>query len=402
MIHAHQWRLTAVLTAAALFVSGCSKPPAPPPPHMAEVTVVRPIQREVLEWDEYIGHMEAPETVNVTSRVSGFVMEAPFTEGVIVQKGDVLFVIDDRLFKATLGSARAEVAKAQSQADQAKVHLNRYASVRGTKAISDDDYDSAKAAYDQTLALLAAAKAAEETARLNLEWTRVTAPITGRISRKMVTVGNQINGGTGQTTVLTTLMSVDPMYCYAAVPARAQLKSPDLAIHKAGMRCFVQLENETGFPHEGVVDFLDNAVDSNTGTIQLRAVFPNPRGLFTPGLFARMRLPAGPKYQALLVPDVAVGSNQDERVLMIVADGDVVQARPVKLGPLFGSLRAIASGLEPNERVIVNGLQMAMPGMKVHPTEEPIRGVPSDLTSHETPATQETPASQPAPTETRH
>jgi RND family efflux transporter MFP subunit len=207
----------------------------------------------------------------------------------------------------------------------------------------------------------------------------VRAPITGRVSRMNVTVGNLVNGGAGQTTALTTIVSIDPLYCYINVPQSVALRYQELALQEqksdvaeARVGCFLQLENETNFPHQGVIDFVDNQVDVNTGTVQIRCTFGNPTTILTPGLFALTRIPASGRYEALLIPDAAVNTDQNERYLLIVGADDVVQQRPVKLGALFGSLRSITDGLKPGERVIVNGTLSAMPGAKVDPHAVPV------------------------------
>jgi membrane fusion protein, multidrug efflux system len=342
----------------------------------------------------------------VAARVSGLVEEAPFQEGAIVQKGAPLFLIDPRPFQADLDSKKAAVAQAQAQADQALVHLNRYKAVRNTKAISADDYDAAQASYAVAEATLAAAVAAQETAALNLQWTRVTAPITGRISRKFVQAGNLVNGGNGQATLLTTIVSIDPIYCYVDIPERAALRYKQLAaqtkhdnIARAKIPCFLQVQGELNYSHPGVIDFVDNQIDTGTGTVQIRGIFPNPRGILTPGLFVRMRVEGSSPHPALLVPAAAVGADQNEQFLLIVGNDNVVQRRNVEFGPTFGTLRSITSGLHPDERVIVNGLQMAMPGSKVKPHEAPIPGESLralDAVAPASPTTQEQPESQPA------
>jgi multidrug efflux system membrane fusion protein len=207
----------------------------------------------------------------------------------------------------------------------------------------------------------------------------VTAPISGRVGRINVTVGNLINGGAGQATLLTSVVSVDPMYCYVPVPERAFLKYQTYAARakQAGVRdakipCYVRLENETTFPHAGIIDFIDNTLDTGTGTILLRGVIPNPDGALTPGLFASMRINGSGPYQTLLVPDMAIGTQQNERYLLVVGPDNVVASRRIKLGLLFGKLRSVVEGLKPHDRVVINGLQMAIPGMKVDPKEEPI------------------------------
>jgi RND family efflux transporter MFP subunit len=233
-------------------------------------------------------------------------------------------------------------------------------------------YDATKDSYGEAAASLSAAQAALETSRLNLQWTEVRAPITGRVSRMNVTVGNLVNGGAGQATALTTIVSIDPLYSYIDVPESAALRYQELALQEkktnvAGARvpCFLQLENETNFPHRGLIDFVDNQVNVNTGTVQIRCTFANPTTVLTPGLFTLTRIPATGSYQALLIPDAAVNTDQNERYLLIVGANDIVQLRPVKLGALFGSLRSIDDGLKPGEQVIVNGMQSAIPGAKV-------------------------------------
>ncbi|HEY2588068.1 MAG TPA: efflux RND transporter periplasmic adaptor subunit [Tepidisphaeraceae bacterium] len=401
-----RWLVTAFLAFAPFYASGCGEgkaDAAPPPP---VVSVARPLQREVIEWDEYTGHLEAPESVDVVARVSGFVEETPFEEGAVVRKDDLLYVIDARPFKADLDSKLADVAKAQSQEELAEVHLKRFDKVHNTRAISEEDYDTAKAELSQAQSAVAAAKAAAEVSRLNLEWTRVVAPIGGRISRKYITKGNLINGGTGQVTLLTTIQSLDPIYCYVDVDERSILRYQRLAREKkrvsardAKIPTFLQLENETYFPHEGVVDFVDNKVDPGTGTLRARGVFPNPDRSLTPGFFGRVRVPGSGRYQALLVPDSAIGTDQDLRFLLTVGPDSTVQLKPVTLGALFGKLRCIDAGIGPNDRVIVNGLQSARPGSKVDPQEVRIPADSLVLTAPGSPTTQALPETRPASTQ---
>ena len=363
----------------AVILLGCKKdapPPALPPP---SVTVSPPLSHQVTDWDEYTGHLQSPETSNVAARVSGFITEAPFKEGAIVHKGDVLFVIDDRPFKADLDNKQATVAKDEAQVALTKAQLFRYEDLLRKHAISQQDYDTNKANSDQAIAQLNADKAIADTARLNLDWTRVTAPISGRVGRINITAGNLVNGGAGQASTLATIVSIDPIYCYVSVPERSFLKYQAYAakdkqagVREAKIPCFVKLENETTFPHEGFIDFIDNTLDAGTGTIQVRGVIPNSDGALTPGLFASMRITGSGPYQTLLVPDLAVGTEQNERFLLLVGADNVVASRKVKLGLLFGNLRSIIDGLKPSDRVVVNGLQQARPGTKVNPTEAPI------------------------------
>jgi RND family efflux transporter MFP subunit len=367
-----------VVVAVALFpgCKGVTVQQAPPPP---TVTVSRPLQREVIRWDEYSGYLSSPKTVTVNARVSGLIEEAPFQEGAIVHAGDLLFKIDPRPFQADLDNKRAAVAQAKAMADRTKADYSRYIKLLDARVVAQSDFDTTKASYEGAVASLDAAEAALETSRLNLEWTEVRAPITGRISRINVTVGNLVNGGSGQATALTTIVSIDPMYCYLNVPESVALRYQELALDQkqsnvagAKVPSFLQLESQTTFRQQGVIDFVDNQVDVSTGTVQIRAVFANPTTVLTPGLFARVRIPASGRYQTLLIPDEAVNTNQNERYLLIVGAGNVVQQRTVKLGALFGTLRSITNGLKPGEWVIVSGMQSAMPGAKVTPREAPI------------------------------
>src|SRR5258707_3617563 len=371
------WAMALALVLAIL--PGCKgvNPPQAPPP--ASVTVSQPLQREVVRWDQYSGYLSSPKTVTVSARVSGLIEQAPFQEGAIVHQGDLLFRIDPRPFQADVDNKKAALDQARATAIKTKADFDRSVELIKAQVIARSDFDTTKASYGEAAASLNAAEAALETSRLNLEWTDVRAPITGRVSRMNVTVGNLVNGGSGQTTSLTTIVSIDPLYSYINVPESAALRYQELALKEkkgnvagANVGCFLQLENETNFPHQGMIDFVDNQVDVNTGTQQIRCVFANPTTILTPGLFAVTRIPASGRYQALLIPDAAVNTDQDERDLLIVGANDVVQQRPVKLGALFGTLRSISDGLKPGERVVVNGMQSAMPGAKVNPHEIPV------------------------------
>ena len=374
--------LPAVAALALIFsqsMSGCREQAANQAPPAVTVSVSLPLNRQVTDWDEYTGHLVSPQVANIAAQISGVILEAPFKEGALVEKGDVLFVIDDRPFKADLDNKKAIVAKDEAQVLLTEMQMGRSEDLLKKKAISQQDYDMNRAALDQAKAQLAADHAAVETAQLHLEWTRVTAKISGRVSRINVTVGNLVNGDAGQSSLLTTIVSVDPMYCYVPVPERAFLNYQSYAeratgksLREAKIPCFIQLENEKDFPHVGAIDFFDNKLDTNTGTIQLRGVIPNPNGTLTSGLFARLRTTGSGPYKTLLVPDLAVGAEQNERVLLVVEKDDTVASRKVKLGGLFGSLRSITDGLKPDDRVIVNGLQLVRPGAKVKPQNVPI------------------------------
>ena len=406
-------RASAILAVSALVVAGgnCRRndsPAAPPPP---SVTVAHPVAREVIEWDEYTGYLDAVEFVEVRARVSGLMMSAPFQEGAIVKKGELLVEIDVRPFQADLDAKVAAEAQAAAQVNLAKVDFDRIESIPEDSR-SRTEYDTASAKLKEAEALVAAAKANVESARLNVEWCRVTAPIAGRISRKSVTEGNLITGGSGTGTLLTTIASIDPIYCYVDADERSVLKYQKMSregtrtsARDAHIPCLLQLTDETGFPHEGYVDFVDNRIDPTTGTIRARAVFKNPKGYLLPGLFGRIRVPGSGRYQAILVPDEAIGADQDQRLLMIVGPDDVVNPRPVKLGALFGNLRAIESGIGKADRVVINGLMQARPGMKVSPHETMISMTAFESASPDRPTTQafyddDLPAATSAPTST--
>ena len=368
-----------IVLLVAVILSGCraagEQQPAVPP----TVTVSQPIQRNVTRWDEYSGYLSAPQTAIVSARVSGLLVEAPFREGALVHMGDLLFKLDPRPFQADFDNKRAAVAQAKAVAERTRADFRRFSELLGAQVVSQADFDSSKAAYGQAAASLSAAQAALETSRLNLEWSEVKAPITRRISRINVTVGNLVNGGSGDPTHLSTIVSIDPLYSYLNVPEGAALHYQQLALREkkdevadARIPCFLELESEMNFPHSGVIDFVDNRADMNTGTVQIRCAIPNPTMLLTPGMFTVTRLPATAPYRALLIPDASVNTDQDERYVLVVAENNVVERRAVELGTLFGSLRSITKGLRPGEWVIVDGMQSARPGAGVNPRRAPI------------------------------
>src|SRR5216683_5711349 len=368
--------ITAFVVLVVALLPGCKRVIAPQAPPPAIVTVSQPLQRDVIRWDQYSGHLSSPKTVTVNARVSGLIEEAPFQEGAIVHAGDLLFKIDPRPYQADLDNKKAAVAQAKALAEKTKADFERSTQLVRAQVIAQADYDTTRATYLEAAASLSAAAAALETSRLNLQWTDVRAPITGRVSRMNVTVGNLVNGGSGQATALTTIVSIDPLYSYVNVPESAALRYQELALKDkkgnvagANVACSLQLENETNFPHQGVIDFVDNQVDVNTGTQQIRCVIANPTTVLTPGLFALTRIPASDRYNTLLIANAAVNTDQNERYLLIVGANNVVEQRPVKLGAVFGNLRSITEGLKPGERVIVDGMQFAQPGGKVNAHE---------------------------------
>jgi RND family efflux transporter MFP subunit len=373
---------------AAVLVLGCHKPAGPPAFPPATVTVSTPLKQQVIEWDVYPGHLEAPQSVQVEARVSGMIIDAPFKEGSVVKQGQVLFRIDPAPFQADLDAKVADEAKAKAQVDVAQSNFDREAVALTGNAVSKQDYDNAKATLEQAKADLDSAKAAEETSKLNLVWCTVVSPISGRVSYKDVTPGNLVTsgGGPAPATLLTTVQSVDPVYCYVDVDENSVLKYQKLAMQRkrfsardGRIPCFVQLGNETNFPHEGFVDFVDNHVDTATGTLKARGVFPNPTGDLTPGFFANMRVPGSGRYEALLVPDSAVMTDQDRRNLLVVGPDNTAAVKPVQLGALFGNLRAITSGIGPDDRVIIDGQMHVRPGAPVSPVEGTIAANPTDF-----------------------
>jgi multidrug efflux system membrane fusion protein len=338
------------------------------------VSVVQPIAREVVEWDEYIGRLESPESVEVRARVSGYLDKVHFKEGKEIKKGDLLFTIDPRPYQAEFEHANAEYERMVSQTDLAKNDFERAKRLIVTKAISEEDYDTKAKAYATTQAAMRSAKASTDLAKLNLQFTEIRSPINGKISRALITEGNLISSGISGSgaTLLTTIVSLDPLYCYADPDERAILKY--LRLSREGKRVSARdepipvemgLADEVGFPHKGYIDFVDNRVDPNTGTMRGRGVFPNPDHGLSPGFFARIRFPGSGKYPALLVPDRALGADQALKFIYVVNPENKVEFRPVSIGPMVDGLRVVKEGLKPGERVIVEGLLRVRPGVVV-------------------------------------
>lgn len=340
-----------------------------PPP---KVTVIHPQMMTVTNWDEYPGHIEAVEMVEVRPRVHGQIESIHFQDGAEVKAGDLLFVIDPRPYQADLDRARAERQRAETHLELAKNDLKRAESLRSAKAISEEEYDGRSKAAREADAALAAARAAEASAKLNLDYTRITAPISGRISRRFVTVGNlvQLQGSGGSATVLTTIVSLDPIYFAFDADEATFLKYRGSAGNGLGQKggslpCELALVSEQDFPHKGHVDFYDNQVNPKTGTIRLRGVFPNPDRSLVPGMSATVRVPAGPPIQSLAVPAIAISSDQGSKLVMVVSKDSVVEPRPIEVDRQHGAMRIVTKGVTPKDRVIVNGLMMARPGAKV-------------------------------------
>src|ERR1041385_1162785 len=362
--------LTFSVILIGLLFAGCGKPAqqAPPPP---VVSVVQPIAREVIEWDEYIGRLESPETVEVRARVSGYLDKVHFKEGKEIQKGELLFTIDRRPYQAEYDRAEAEHERAESQADLAKSDAERAKNLIATRAISQEDFDTKTKTYASALAAVKAAHAALDSAKLKLEFTEVRSPIDGRTSRAAVTAGNLVSGGAGAT-LLTTVVSQDPLYCYVDVDERSILKY--LQLRREGKResalnkpipIEMAMADEVGFPHKGFSDFVDNKIDPTTGTLHSRGVFPNPERALGPGFFARVRIPGSGKYPALLIPDRALGSDQSQKFIYVVNGEKKVEFRPVKIGPMIDGLRVVKEGLKAGEQIIIEGILRVRPGVVV-------------------------------------
>ncbi len=366
------------LTLSALFIgsflTGCGKrtqPATPPPP---TVSVIQPVTREVVEWDDYIGRLESPETVEVRARASGYLDKVHFKEGKEVKKGDLLFTIDPRPYQAEFDHANAEYERAVSQTDLAKNDFERAKRLIATKAISEEDYDTKSKTYTAVQAAVRSAKATLDSAKLNLEFTQIRAPIDGRISRAVVTEGNLISSGVAGSgaTLLTTIVSLNPLYLYGDADERSVLKY--LHLRREGTRVSARdelipaemgLADEAGFPHKGYMDFVDNRIDPGTGTMRARGVFSNADHSLSPGFFGRIRIPGSGKYPALLIPDRALGSDQAQKFVYVVNAEKKVEFRPVKIGPMIDGLRVVKEGLKPGEQIVIEGLLRVRPGIVV-------------------------------------
>lgn len=368
--------------AAALTVAACNPsesdvaqaPQAPP-----AVTVSQPLVREIVEWDEYTGRFQAVETVDVRSRVSGYLDSINFTDGEIVNEGDLLFIIDQRPFRVALAQAEAELNQARTRADLAAKDLERARPLLQRGNISQAVFDERLQGKQEADAAVRSAIATVDAAKLDLEYSEIRAPVTGRISRYLVSVGNLVTGGTANATLLTTIVSLDPIHFFFDANEAAYLKY--VRLDRTGQRTSsraaqnpVQLSllDEIDFPHTGRMDFVENRLDQQTATIRARAVFDNGELLFLPGMFGRIRLIGSGRYDAIMLPDEAIGTDQSRKFVYVLDENDTVGIRLVELGPIIDGLRVIRDGLGPEDRVIIDGLQRARPGAPVTPQEGPI------------------------------
>ena len=370
-------RLLAVLLVMAL--AGCGQGQqqggAPPPP---EVTVAKPTQRTVVDQDEYVGRFVAIDNVEVRARVSGYLDIVHFQDGQLVKQGDLLFTIDKRPFENALAQAKANLDQARSNLTFTTADYARAQRLVKDKAISEQTYEQTAQAYRNAQASVAANEALLKQAELDLEWTELRAPVAGRISDRRVTPGNLVTGGTtGTTTLLSTIVSIDPIRLEFTFDEAAYLRyerlsrgGKDVTSREGSVVVALRLIDEPGFEHRGYMEFVDNVIDRSTGTIRARAQFSNPDGFLTPGMFARVRVPASLPYDALLVPDVAIASEQVRKYVMVVGPDNTATQKYVTLGQLVNNLRVIKDGLSPDDRVVINGLARIRPGVKVAPQEE--------------------------------
>jgi membrane fusion protein, multidrug efflux system len=360
----------AVMALAVALAGACAKAPAAgpamPPP---AVTVAAVEARNVTEWEEFSGRLEAVQAVDIRPRVTGYIEKVAFAEGSEVKAGDLLFAIDQRPYRTELARAQGELAQAVSGAGLAGRDQQRAQALLAADAITRQDFDRAASAAERGGGTVQAARAAVASARLNLTWTEVRSPISGRVGRAEVTRGNLVQAGAPGR--LTSVVSLDPIYVSFEVDERTYLKYAALARQAGGGRdtravpVHLGLSNEDGFPHKGKLQFVDNQIDPRTATVRMRAVFANPDRLFAPGLFARLRLEGGAERRATLIADRAVGTDQDKKFVLVLKPDSTVEYRPVQLGRLVDGYRVVTGGLAAGERIVVAGLQHARPGMKV-------------------------------------
>ncbi len=373
---------TSSAIAFAVLLAGCGqgqqKQAEPPPP---AVTVAQPAKRTIVDNDEYVGRFVAVDSVEVRARVSGYLDKIHFTDGQMVKEGDLLFTIDKRPFQTLLDQAKANLQRAKADLAFAEGDLERASSLVRDKTITQQVYDQRTQVKRVAEAGVAAQEAAVRQAELDLQFTDLRAPVTGRIGDRRVSVGNLVTGGTtGNTTLLATIVSTDPIrfeftfdeasylrYERLARSGGANGKKDDFGVRGGTAVVRLKLIDENDFTHVGRMDFIDNVIDRSTGTIRGRASFANSAGVFTPGMFARLQVPGSSPYEALLIPDTAIGSEQARKFVYVVRPDDTVAQKYVVLGQLSDGDRVIKSGVEADDRVVVEGLMRARPGVKVTP-----------------------------------
>jgi RND family efflux transporter MFP subunit len=376
--------LLSSLALAGAVLTGCRSASAPPSPALPAVVAGPPLVLRLTEWDEYTGRFEATDRVEVRARVDGYLDSIHFRDGAIVTRGELLFVIDPRPYEAALDGARAAVVRAQTRVDLAATDLTRAEALFGIRGISQEEFDGRTQAKKEAEAALIAARAAERVAALHVEFTRVRAPIGGRISENFVSVGNVVSGGQAGSTLLTTIVAVDPIQFvfdasesdylrYGRMSASGERRSSRNAPNAVRIR----LLDEPTFSHLGTMDFVDNRLDPATGTIRGRAIVPNPGGFLTPGQFGRLQLIGSGEFEALLVPDSAILSDQSRRFVWALGKDDVPEQRVIEPGNLERGLRIVRAGLRRDDRIVISGMQRVRPGARVAPTSgriEPLSG----------------------------
>ena len=364
-----------VLGVTTALLAGCSQHGAQPQAgqqmQAPKVTVAPVTEKNVVEWREFTGRTEAVETVEVRPRVSGHIQEVKFQSGQLVKKGDVLFVIDPRWHQAEFDRREAEYVQAKVHLETAEREAGRTTQLLASKAISTEEAESRQSRFSEAKAAMMAAEAARTFSKLDLDLTEIRSPIDGRVSRALVTQGNFVSGVAGNATLLTTIVTVDPVYVYANFDEQSLLQFNELVhAHKlkseqGKVPVELQLGNEDGYPHRGYVESLDNRLDAGTGSILLRAVFRNQDGDILPGLFARIRVPLTAEYPALMISESAVGTDQAQKFVLALSSSNTVEYRAVKLGPAIDGQRVVRTGLNAGEEIVVNGLQRVRPGMPV-------------------------------------
>jgi multidrug efflux system membrane fusion protein len=370
-----------------LTTDGCKKKSEPPQAALP-VNVVTAVEKEVNEWDEFTGRLEAVESVEIRPRVSGYITEIRFQAGAIIKKDDLLYVIDPRPYQADFDRAAAEVERMQAQEKLARIELDRAKELRVKNTISASEFDQKAATYQGASAATASAVAAKNAAALNLEFTQVKSPIDGRVSDERITLGNLVQPGAGPENVLTTVVSVDPIYAKIDADENAVLKYIKLSetgkrvsARTAKIPAWVELGNETNFPHEGYVDFVDNRLDPSTGTVRARVVLKNWNpNLITPGFFVRTRVAGATPYRAALIADNVISSQQGVKYAFVVKPDNTIERRTLETASTFEGKRIVKNGLKEGEKVVSTRLQLLQPGMPVKPIPE-----------------QETPPAQPTP-----
>src|SRR5437660_7026731 len=360
-----------------LAASGCRKASAPSQGPLP-VNVITVVEKEVNEWDEFTGRLEAVESVEIRPRVSGYITEIRFAAGAIVKKGDLLYVIDPRPYQADFDRAAAELERMEAQLKLSQIELDRAKELRGKNTISASEFDQKGATYRGAFAAVRSAEAAKNSAALNLEFTQIKSPIDGRVSDERITIGNLVQPGAGPENVLTTVVSVDPIYAKVDADENAVLKYVKLSeqgkrvsARTAKIPAFVELGNETDFPHQGIIDFVDNRLDPGTGTIRARIVLKNWNPNFiTPGFFVRVRISGATPYRAALVDDKVISSQQGLKYAFVVKPDNTVERRNLETGGLFEGKRIVKSGLKDGEKVVSTRLQLLQAGMTVTPVSE--------------------------------